>query len=205
MLKNFIKKNKSLPSVYWYNPKLTHNIYDLNYATNVYHVDEWELTKDFVNLCLTNNLAKTKKFHDSFVVNYHDFLKDRSLEKYCLCFYDLGWKQNLEIDYDVYSRFMNYNYRTYCDKSITADKNMIEWFNSSYKIESIHHHYAFNTAMLCNKIELVKILHEIRPIDFTRGFRWESDRKKPIISIQDVDNLKNKEMQNLVKKLMGKR
>lgn len=201
MLRNFGKKNISLSNI-CKNPKLSPNIYDLNYTSNVYFVQEWKLTEDFVDLCLTNNLEETKKFHDSFVVNYHNFLKDCSLEKYCLCFYDCKWKQNIEIDYDVYSKFMNYNYRIYCYKSKTADKNMIEWFNSTYKIESLSHYFAFSIAMRSDKIELVKVLHEIRPLNFTRGFIWKSDMKEPVISARDVNNLKNKEMQNLIKNLM---
>jgi hypothetical protein len=204
MLRSIIKKNKSSPHIFCVYPKKHPHIYDLNYTNNVYHVQHWKLTKNFINCSLTNNLEETKNFHDSFVVNYHDFLKGRSLEKYSLCFYDSAWKQNLEIDYDVYSRFMNYNYRTYCEESKIANKNMIEWFNSTYKIESLQHYFAFKNAIYSNKIELVKILHKIRPIDFTREFRWRSNVKEPIITIQYVNDLKNKEMQNLVKNLMEK-
>jgi hypothetical protein len=208
MLKSIIRKNISSPKfdVYISSPKqlsfysnnLLHSDYDLNYTSNVCHVDYWKLSSDFSNICKTNDLEKIKIFHDSFVVNYNDFLKQRSLEKYSLSFYDSAWKQQYEIDFDVYHRFMNYNYMKYNYDTKNNDKYVLEWFNSTYKIDTLNHYRVFRHAILSNKLDFAKKLHEIRQIDLKKEFRWKSDIKEPIFTKDEIQNLKNKEIKNFI-------
>lgn len=211
MLGSVIRKNISSPKfdIYisfpkelaYYNKNFFHSDYDLNYTHNVYHIEYWQLSKDFLNICKTNDLEKIKNYHDSFVVNYNDFLKERSLEKYSLSFYDTAGHLQREIDFDVYHRFMNYHYREYCKFAKNTDEYVLEWFNSTYKIDTLNHYLRFRSAITSNKLDLVKKLNKIRPIDLRKEFRWKSDINEPLFTKDEIQNLKNEEIKNFISNL----
>lgn len=108
-----------------------------------------------------------------------------------LSFYDRGWYQRYEIDYDVYHKFINCNYNLYCN-SVICDKlkpkkDMIKWFNSTCKITQLNNHLQFRAAILHNNIKLIKILHEIRSIDLKKEF-WIGDKKTLIFTEKEIIN-----------------
>jgi len=138
--------------------------YDLSNTPNLCHVDEWQISKDFIDICKTNNLESIKKFYHMFVETYEQYLL--SLSNNTMEFYDTAWRFVNKINFEegLLKRFMNYNFRElmYCNRHIS--KEVIQWFIPH--IDMIHYYCAFNTLCLIGDFRTAKIMYELQPFDF---------------------------------------
>ena len=147
-------------------------LYNLEGKENICHVSQWELSKDFIKVCQTCELSEIKKFYEMYVKNYQQKLYEYSNGTYT--FYDRGWNSNGTITFDIYGRFMNYNFRELIFQNKNVSKELIEWFMSLKIIEKGHYHCALN--VLCNTggFETAKLMHEVQPFDF----KWKPEKKE---------------------------
>lgn len=161
-----------------YNPyddpldKYKNKTYNLECTSNVCHIDHWELSKDFITVCQTLEVYHVRRFHDNYVKNYANKLDEYS--KGTRTFYDLAWRSTSTIKFDVYHRFMNYNFREilYINKNVS--KELIQWFMSLGIIDKGHYHCALNTLCCTGGFETAKIMNEVQPFDF----KWKPENNE---------------------------
>jgi len=141
--------------------------YNLDMTDNVCHVDHWEITKDFIEVIESGDYELFNKFHSTYVKNYKDILQSYSRDSNKLQFYDIAWRSESEIKFDVYNRMMNYTFREICYRG-KADLKFIKWFNDLNVVEETHYCCALNTACTTGDLKLAKALYASRPVDFSR-------------------------------------
>jgi hypothetical protein len=137
--------------------------YSLNHKGNIYHVSEWELTNDFEKICSLNNMNGVIHFHNRIIKNYPDFLKNES--NGTMTFRDYIWGQNININFDVYQKFMNCVFRDLVVNN-KINEELIRWFDSLGVIQNETYYYTFNTLCHTGDLKNAKLIHEICPIDF---------------------------------------
>lgn len=83
------------------------NVYGLKYTGNIYHIDEWTIFKDILDIVVENNFNKFVYFYENFVKNIENQIRkeeginiDESIK-----IYDCYWKQKVTIDYNIRERF----------------------------------------------------------------------------------------------------
>lgn len=79
------------------------NVYGLKYTGNIYHIDEWNIFLDIMNIIKEDNFDKFVYFYENFVKNIeYQIRKEEEINsKDVIEIYDLYWKQKIKIDYNI--------------------------------------------------------------------------------------------------------
>jgi len=141
-----------------------HKSYNLENTQNVFHVDNWELMKDFINVCQTYDIYHVNRFYELFVKNYAQRLD--SYSEGTRTFYDIGWHTRTTLTYDIHHRFMNYAFCKLIHTNKNVSNELLVWFHKLGVIDKGQYHCVLN--VLCNTggFDTAKRMHSIRPFDF---------------------------------------
>lgn len=144
-------------------------IYDLNNAHNIYHVDEWNIYKDFTRLIANGKCKEVQVFHDTYIKNYHDYLRSQSQSPVRLEFKDGVWGiPNIVLDYPVYDRIMNRAVRRVITDApdTPALRETLSWLFGLCVVNPKQMMYALNTLIIMGKTPMATWLIEQGIIEF---------------------------------------
>ena len=143
-------------------------LYNLNNANNIYHVDEWKIYKDFYRLIASGTCKEVQEFHNTYIKNYHDYLRSQSQSPVRLEFKDDAWGANTILDYPVYDRIMNrIARRAITDAPDTpALRDTLSWMFGLCVVDPKQMMYALNTLIITKKTPLATWLIEQGIIEF---------------------------------------
>lgn len=104
VLLEFLEKNNFEFAKKIYNDT---NVYGLKYTGNIYHIDEWEIFKDIIDIVIENNFNKFVYFYENFVKNIENQIrKEEGINTdETIKIYDCYWKQKITIDYNIREKF----------------------------------------------------------------------------------------------------
>lgn len=149
---------------------------------DVYHIEKWDVTKDFIKTCKTYDLNKIKEFHKNFIINYEKQLKLTSLDSpfNIITFYDRYWCQRITIDFDVYKQIMSHVFKEIMSSNVQVSEEIIRWFLSTNSIDKSYYYRIFNTVCCTGQLEKAQIMYAIHPIDFSYELNCDKSNKHTV-------------------------
>ena len=132
--------------------------YAINGMANVYHIDEWKIYKDWIEVCKSGNAERMSTFHSTYLHHLNDELKAESSD---LTFRDSGWGTSYKLNYNPYRKLM-----TQSARDIVGDGGPIEailWFSKQPNLDLEQIVYGINTLMITRKLTEAKLVISLFP------------------------------------------
>ena len=151
--------------------------YKFNGLSNVFHLNEWPMYKDWLELCRATAISSMNTFHSEHLVNLNETLLKESLEcrkqfhianipkmtENSITFYDGAWNYHLTLNYDPYKRFMTWSAREIVSEGGPVDTLL--WFSKlpSTTVDPSQIVYGVNTLCIIRKLKEVRTVLALFP------------------------------------------
>jgi len=131
-----------------------------------YHVNNWPMFEDWLNICKSGDTNSMSAFHNSFITDLNKRLKEESIstdptKPYQYYDESMFSKYVVTFDYDPYIRFMTYSAREAITHN-TSDEAIV-WFSKQKLVEHKHIVYAINTLLITRQLNRARFVLSLFP------------------------------------------